>query len=441
MKKPFSNKKHKILLLTFAFLIFTFAFSLVSCNTTEPHVDKTPPETVKDTITIQVTQTTHRSITLKVKSTFNKPAKSIELYRRRENKDTLVESYTAFTLEKEIIDDDSGKGLIIDTEYKYFAVRVDTANKQIDTSEIISAKTLPPTSHDYTWQEFTIGDEGNSNVLYDVWGTDENNVYAVGNITINDTTYSVIHWDGHTWQPSRKSGILSAVYGFSKEDIWAVGTSVNHYDGTIWHRIDNDDVVLHDNKEYTCIWGTSSKNLYLGNAWGKIVHWDGKKAEIEYKSTTSIPFTDIYGISENFIIAIGSALSYPSIGVIKMGNIWSNLEGLNLDNELLNSIYILNEKEFFIVGYNNYKWIEKWQKILTNSPAILNKIRGNSFGDIVAVGYGFSLFHFNGIDWKNYSYELNKPNSAFYGIYLTKDKIFAVGGESFDKGKIFIGTK
>ncbi len=437
------NRKLRRTLFIFSFSLYTFNFLLLSCNTTEPPIKDEPA--VKDTITIQVTQTTHRSITLNITSTFNKPAKSIELYRRRNNLDSLVESYTAFTLEKEIIDDDSGKGLIIDTEYKYFAVRVDTAGNRIDTSEIITARTLPATSHDYTWEEFTIGDEGYSNVLYDVWGTDEDNVYAVGNVTINDTTYSVIHWDGNTWEPSRKSGILRAVYGFSKEDIWAVGTSVNHYDGMTWHRIDNDDVVLHDNKEYTSIWGTSSDNLYLGNGWGKIVHWDGSKGSLE-EVPSDIGILDIYGYSENFILAAGNNFYLPGIALEFNGTVWNIVQGIDYSYISLESVYVRNSKEVYYAGSGIIEYFGSRINHLTNlTRKSLYKIRGNKrTADIFAVGHQ-EILHFNGRDWKSYRDEIQMYDDiTFYGLYLTNNKVFIVGlaliNQKF-KVIILIGTR
>ena len=438
------------MLFIFPFLIFTFAFLLVSCNTTEPPVNKTPPETVKDTITIQVTQTTHRSITLKVKSTFNKPAKSIELYRRRENKDTLVESYTAFTLEKEIIDDDSGKGLIIDTEYKYFAVRVDTANKQIDTSEIISARTLPPTSHDYTWQEFTIGDEGNSNVLYDVWGTDGNNVYAVGLLRIDDVYYGALHWDGINWIPIADAG-GRAIFGFSENDIWVAGGGVFHYDGNKWSQIDSKlvnnravilDSVLFNNTEYTCIWGTSSENLYLGNMWGKIVHWDGKKASIFYEKGNCY-ISKIKGIDKNDIWITGWEKdgNHNDLIIYYNGTGWEIENKIPLYPLVPHDILRLNEKENLIVG-NTIIFGKKgnWSIMKNPATAYINSIYGVEENNIFAVGAYNLLMHFNGIDWHKYN-NLQTTGGFLSGVWVTNKRIFTVGvsGNS-GKVKIIIGT-
>ncbi len=421
-----------------------------SCNTTEPPIKDEPPAVVKYTITISVTQTTHRSITLKITSTFNKPAKSIELYRRRENKDTLVESYTAFTLEKEIIDDDSGKGFIIDTEYKYFAVRVDTTNKWIDTSEIITARTLPPTSHEYTWEEFIIGDDGNSNVLYDVWGTDENNVYAVGGVTINDTTYGIIHWDGTEWKPERKIGGLHSIYGFSENDIWAAGGTVVHFDGNKWNPIDAKlvnnqavilDPVLFENREYTCIWGTSSDNLYLGNLRRNIVHWNGRFASVEDLPEDGIVF-DIHGIDKNHIIAAGNDLYLPGFAFTKDQNSWKLIPELLFEHIDLESVYTRNSKEAYLCGSGIVDYFDGKSTLHSDiTTQALNKIRGNKeTADMFAVGYK-EILHFNGIDWKSYRTELSIINeSNFRSVFLVGKKVFIVGYRG-SKGIIIIGTK
>ena len=66
---------------------------------------------------------------------------------------------------------------------------VDTIKRQK-----VTQKTLAPTSHNYTWQESQLVTW--QSALYDVWGTDENNVWAVGTVMINDTAYGVLKWNG-----------------------------------------------------------------------------------------------------------------------------------------------------------------------------------------------------------------------------------------------------
>ena len=331
-------------------------------------------------------------------------------------------------------------GLLLDTTYTYFAVRVDSLGQLKDTSNTVTQKTLAPTSHNYTWQEFTIGDW--QSALYDVWGTDENNVYACGGVTINDTVYGIMHWDGIEWKPFSKTAGGVAIYGFSSTDIWVVGGGVWHFNGVIWEEYTYRDPLLNNNIAYTSVWGTSSNDLYLGNGGGKIIHWDGSKASVVYENTNSIPITDIYGTSSYFILACGSALSTPSIALLFDGINWNLLSGLNYNTTLFRTVFGWNLNEYFIGGSKNYKYLNgTLSEILQQAPGILERIRADkSTGEIVAVGDGFSLLHFNGVDWKDYSYELNQPNSAFYGVYLTKGKIFAAGAAG-TIGKIFIGTQ
>ncbi|MEO8400082.1 MAG: hypothetical protein ABI550_09775 [Ignavibacteriaceae bacterium] len=61
------------------------------------------------------------------------------------------------------------------------------------------------TSHNFTWQTFEFG-EHSSSVLYDVAIIDENNIYAVGEIYLNDSLgqadlepYNLARWDGQKW--------------------------------------------------------------------------------------------------------------------------------------------------------------------------------------------------------------------------------------------------
>ncbi|MDP2363890.1 MAG: hypothetical protein Q8M94_08990, partial [Ignavibacteria bacterium] len=177
-------KSRTINYLSFILLcLFIFA---ASCDTTEPPIIPPPPPIVRDTITVAVESFTHRSVTLNVTSTTNSKNSSVRLIRELNSLKTTVTEYPILVKDTTIIDDNNGTGLLLDTTYAYYAVRVDSLGQLKDTSNIVTQKTLAPTSHNYTWQEFTIGDWQSG--LYDVWGTDENNVWAVGTVIINDTT-------------------------------------------------------------------------------------------------------------------------------------------------------------------------------------------------------------------------------------------------------------
>ena len=96
--------------------------------------------------------------------------------------------------------------LLPNQTYNYQAVlSTDTTIK----SEKVTAQTLTPTSHNFTWQTYEFG-QHSSSVLYDVAIIDENNIWAVGEIYMNDslgnadpTLYNLIKWNGTQWKPER----------------------------------------------------------------------------------------------------------------------------------------------------------------------------------------------------------------------------------------------
>lgn len=163
--------------LTLTAFLFNLLLFLQACNENPP-VTPTPPIELKDTIIVTIEDVTHRSITVNVQSTVNNPQSAVRLYRLLNSSEGLVAEYPITVEDTTIIDDDNGTGLLLDTTYTYYAVRVDSTGALKDTSGSVTARTLAPTTHNYTWQEFTIGEF--QSALYDVWGTDENNVYACG---------------------------------------------------------------------------------------------------------------------------------------------------------------------------------------------------------------------------------------------------------------------
>ena len=102
-------------------------------------------------------------------------------------------------------------------------------------SEKVTAQTLETTSHNFTWQTFEFG-EHSSSVLYDVAIIDENNIWAVGEIYMNDSlgnadpiAYNAAHWDGNQWETKRIKyyGNCSAVEYPPLKAVWAFsGTNI-----------------------------------------------------------------------------------------------------------------------------------------------------------------------------------------------------------------------
>jgi hypothetical protein len=104
-------------------------------------------------------------------------------------------------------------------------------------SNIASAVTLDTTSHNFTWQSWTFGDIGSS-TFFDVAIINENNIWAVGEIMIADTsqngytTYNAAHWNGTEWslhrfmfyticgQADKNSHPASSIIAITANQLW-----------------------------------------------------------------------------------------------------------------------------------------------------------------------------------------------------------------------------
>ena len=429
----------------FGFFICAFLLLVasLSCDSTEPPAIVPPPDIIKDTITVSIESFTHRSVTLRVLSTVHSLQSSIKVLRSFNNTETIIAEYPLEVIDTTITDDDNGIGLMLDTTYTYFAIRVDSLGEEKDTSNIVTQKTLAPTSHDYTWQEYTFGDAGYPNTLYDVWGTDENNVWVVGGMEINGIFYGGLHWDGIQWNPDSTVG-GSVIFGFSSNDIWVAGGGIFYYDGAKWNGIEDTDEILHDNVPYTSLWGTSSSDMYFGNAWGKIIHWDGVKAE-DMGIDAFAQIVDIWGFGDHEIYAVagaglvggGQLFHFDGLSWELIADINNNIGQIDFKGNFL-TVWGYEENEVFLLGSYLYKKLRDVWSEVGPFGGIYLKLRGNQSNNIFCVGLGGLCKHFNGVEWKDISNFENIEN-ALRGIFMINNQVFIVG-ENFNQAIIFQGV-
>ncbi|MFH1198018.1 MAG: hypothetical protein V1720_20110 [bacterium] len=418
----------KILLLA-SFL--TCSFLLLSCSTTDPPT--IIPEDKHDTLTINIVEESYKYIKVNVRNTANNANSLIRLIRKYGDNKFNIAQYPITVKDTTITDDYSGKGLEYGTEYSYYAVRIE-GEKATDTSKTVTAKTREPVSHNYVWEEITIGEW--QSVLYDVWGTDENNVYAVGSVKINGIGCGMLHFNGADWDTIAGVG-GHAIFGFSANDIWSVASTVYHYDGTKWSKI--SDPIMYENISYHGVWGTNSNNLYLASGEGTIVHWNGQRATL-MDVPTKIFLTDIFGINESLILACGNSLVFPSTVLKYNGQNWRLMNELELDTELYESVFVMSENEYYISGSKTLRYYnDKWTREIKDAIGTIHIIRGDRCtGQVVAAGSANTIWHFNGVDWYDFTNIAFKEYATIYGLYVTQNTIIVVGGTG-SMAKISIG--
>ena len=305
-------------------------------------------------------------------------------------------------------------------------------------------------SHEFEWSADTLVPPDAYQVhLTDIWGTDEDNVWAVGHSDRNK--YQIWHWDGRNWQNVQTNIIgdrpsYSEIFGFSENDFWIVGSAGYHgyvlrYDHG-WERVDNNDL-----EHCYSVWGTSSQNMFIGSRHGLIYKYDGEHF-VRYETGRNILITTIWGLHSGEIFAIGvnnenqpteppirylfkySTNHFVLIDSLVRTSPGDETIGMDLWGTDLNNLYSPTGNS--LTKYVNGKWV-------TQFYAPLFRIFGNSSNNIFAGGFGSALYHYNGIDWKPLNF--NEPiNESIWGIWCNDEHVFVI--QDFNWGvKIFRGKK
>lgn len=325
-----------------------------------------------------------------------------------------------------------------------------TNNQQQTTNEVI-AKTMDTTNHNFSWQTFTFG-EHSSSTLYDVAIIDENNIWAVGEIYMNDSlgkpdpnNYNAAHWNGSKWELIKIAGyggwVCRTVFAFSENNIWFEGTI--QWDGKKYS-VYNNKFPLEPNGDgwqINKMWGTSSNNLYVIGNGGNIAHYDGESwQKIESGTTTNI--NDIYGaVDKNGKQRIFCAVTnVHNDGDIKLLKIDENkkvedipITVIGNQGYTISSVWTDKRKTYFCGDGVFVSSDDLLFKEVNVNDRYKYKIRGNGVNDIFMVDYS-SVSHYNGSTWSEiYPWGLSLLRSG-----AAKGNIAAACGEQGAKAVIII---
>ena len=299
------------------------------------------------------------------------------------------------------------------------------------------------TSHDFTWRIDTIGAQG---VLYDVAIVDENQIWAVGEIYLRDSTgivdptaYSVAVWNGSRWQLKRlyysTTNIIAPIRGvlnLAANDIWLAAGSIFHWDGSSAEaQLSFSRLNLPDpNATVEKLWGASGSFIYaVGNA-GTMVYFSGSSWQ-KIETGTNIALTDAWGIpavgSQNeLVIAVGSDLingtNHHVFAVTPTGV--KDTLAWTMDKTPF-GIWFANGSTVYISGNGLWKYKNSsWSEI--SSFNFVNHVRGTGDNNVFAAGSFAFITHYNGSTWKEYP-QLQMSNVVLRGLAVHSKVVVAVG--------------
>lgn len=219
------------------------------------------------------------------------------------------------------------EGLLPNHAYTYQLQKLGADSSVTEASASVQVTTMDTTSHDFTFHIDTLG--VTSSVLYDVAIISENNVWAAGELYLNDSTgqldpvlYNAAHWDGSRWEIKRISVLyrgswiiptLNAVLAFSATDIWFSSGVPIHGDGQNWtqYHLFDMGILTQNDGSINKIWASSSSDLWFVGNRGTIVHYSsGTWQRIE--SGTTVGLRDVTGFIDHpsehtAIVAVGTS--------------------------------------------------------------------------------------------------------------------------------------
>lgn len=336
------------------------------------------------------------------------------------------------------------------TYYKYRVSEYDNNDFVFESNEL-NITTLQPTKHDFNWQTYSFETQSQS-TLSDIFVINTNDVWVVGEFYFDsDVAYGFIHWDGNEWTHFRlfskvpptnyQSNIHpTGVYAFDSKNIWFSAGSVFHWDGDtltpFWlSKFDGNLKSIFEEGQFARkIWGDKkSKVLYVSGDKGALAVYKNDTWS-RITTDTDSDILDLWGFEnpiteDTEVICATTKFSISDNNMIKITKN-NNIEIIPWDQpKFLFSLWTNKGFPIFAGGNRYYlNSTQKWEPIDLNEEFTPYEIRGYSLNNIFMSGSNSKVFHFNGINWRNVSNNINsKTNLTKISV---RENIVVIGGEN-----------
>jgi hypothetical protein len=336
--------------------------------------------------------------------------------------------------------------LVIDTTatpkrlHRYKVIQLEGGVRTLE-SDVLEVVTLDTTSHAVRWEVDTLGVRG---TIFDVWAFARDNIWAVGEIYLRDSTgkedpvlYNIAKWNGQKWQSERVFlAPTYSVFAFAPNDIWIGSGTPYHWNGQSWRGY----VYAGEGFYLKKIWGTSSSNLFAVGSNGSIIRFNGSSWQ-RMESGTTVDLEDVWGIDEKHVWATGTNSRDGRCVILQFnGSSWSVLyDSFGKPPNLVfafSSLWAQHEKVLYLIGGSRLRTLNlndgTFRRTHSLGERFKYRIRGTKQNDIFEVGSGGEIVHDNGAT--RYLYPEARffgRGSAFWYTVQPSREFVVIGGEFF----------
>lgn len=248
-----------------------------------------------------------------------------------------------------------------------------------------------------------------SNVLWDVYATDANNAWAVGN------NATVLQWNGSAWiSHTIQAGFTSQRFGVwasSASDVYVVGIStgnqIHHYDGSSWTNIGTS--VNWGTGSIRSVWGSSANDVWITGTNGRVFRmqnnsWSSKSSGVP----ATLSGLRIWGTDAGNIWLIGSTGASNTGTILKWNEGSQSWDTQASGLAAIKGIWGSGPSAMWAAGGNGAAQQGKIYRLIgatwtdaspAGSYASFYHIGGSNAYNIWAVGYNGLMYKYNGSSW------------------------------------------
>ena len=299
------------------------------------------------------------------------------------------------------------------------------------------ATTMDTTSHNWTWQMFTLGGAASS-ALFDVAIINGTLAYAVGQMYLNDSTgqvdqqpYNLAIWNGHSWKLQKLFAdgfppAIKSVFVNNENDVWF--DPWFHWDGQSFQENPSDSIFF--GIGIGKMWGNSNGFYVVGTA-GFIAHRNSSGNWTKIESGTTLDMLDIYGSGSEILAVASDNNPYGEAIISISGNTATQIFSFPLGQDELYGVWFVPNRHYYVVGdgiYEKHLLSEStWKNgTLDITQYATTKVKGNGLNDVMVVGAYGEVLHWNGVSWRSYR-DITGLNGSYTSVAVDGNFVIAVG--------------